>query len=178
LGSQIAEFAPALVVLAAFVFLPLVDLAIVPIRWMMAQEIVNAYSRKLALCECFSQSLQVMQADPSLSTRLIQIGGVTLSSVGASLRIARIFNRPHAEESIVVAMPGEIPAEWLPNGAKAPCTYALDVQAQAMMSPAILLSSSVKVPGLTAPIPINITASHTWANLGRNPFTRKYFVNE
>jgi hypothetical protein len=178
-GSQLAEFAPALVVLAVFVFIPLLDLTIIPIRWMMAQEIVNDYARRLALCETFSASRQTMEADPSLATRLQKLGGISVQSSDLHLRISRVYNYPHEADSLVVDVPGNIPDAWLPDGAKAPCHYSLEVSIKSLLAPAVIFPlGGATIPGLSAPVPWVITASHEWENLGRNPVTRRFFLNE
>src|SRR5262249_20279200 len=66
-GSQISEFGAGLILLIACAVLPLLDLIVVPIRWMLAQEIVNSYVRTLARCETLTDSFKTMDADPSLS---------------------------------------------------------------------------------------------------------------
>lgn len=177
--GSIAEFAPALTILIFFVVIPLLDLTIVPVRWMLAHELLNDYSRKLALCETFSQSYSAMNADPSLQNRLQNLGGVTVESLRLTLRISRVFKEPHPEEVLVVTSPGQIPPAWLPDGAKAPCSYALNVEIQSKMAPAIMVPiRNVYIPGLSAPIPLTISSSHEWENFGRNPANGKYFLNE
>ncbi len=178
-AAPIAEFAAGLIILISLVFVPLLDLTIVPIRWMLAQELVNGYARKLALCESFSGSFRVMEADPSLATQLKNLGGVSVQSIKLYLRVTRVFRYPHVEEIRIVETPGQIPRPWLPDGDNRPCAYALVLEVRSLMSPAILLpNKDFDVPGLTRPIPIVITALHEWENLGRNPTTGSYFLNE
>jgi hypothetical protein len=178
-GGAIAEFAPAMALLFGLVVLPLLDLTIVPVRWMMAQEIVNSYARKLALCENFRQSLAMMEADPSLNTQLQKLGGISVQSIDLHLRIARVFKYAHAGEALLVSTPGTIPADWLPDGKKAPCSYSLEVDVRSLMSPAILFRhAGSSVPGLTAPIPMLITASRAWQNFGRDPANGKFYIDE
>lgn len=178
-GSQIAEFAPALMILVGVVLVPLLDLMIVPVRWMLAQELANDYARRLAMCETFKQSQALMEADPSLATRLAQLGGVKAESISLHLRISRIGSGAVSEDAVVVDQPGKIPPAWLPNGAKAPCAYYLELDIQSQLSPAILVSiPGISVSGLTQPIPTMIRSSHEWSNLAMNPNTQMFFVNE
>jgi hypothetical protein len=164
-------------ILVAVVVVPLLDLMIVPVRWMLAQELANDYARRLAMCETFRQSYALMEADPSLATRLEQLGGVKAESISLRLRISRTGGP--SEESIVVDQPGKIPAEWLPNGSKSPCEYSLELDIKSQLSPAVLISiPGMSVPGLTAPIPTIIRASHEWSNLAMNPNTQMFFINE
>ncbi|MBU6451785.1 MAG: hypothetical protein KGS72_08415 [Cyanobacteria bacterium REEB67] len=178
-GSQLAEFGPALFILAFFILIPLLDLGILPIRWMLAQEIVNEYSRNLALQENFSQSFKTMEADPSLATRLKKLGGVTVETINLRLRASRVFRQPHAPEFILVNEPKCMPPAWQPDGAKAPCAYGLELNVQSLMAPAFLFPISwYSIPGLTKPIPVSFNATHEWENLGRNPVTKSFFLNE
>lgn len=178
-GSQIAEFAAAMVMLVFVILLPFLDFVILPVRWLMAQEIVNSYVRKLALCETYSQAYEILEADPSLSTRLERLGGVQCRKLNLKMRIARVFLQPHPIEVLTVEKPGSIPPAWLPDGEKAPCIYNLELEVHAMIAPALLApSGGLSVPGITAPVPFLIRASRNWENLGRNPVTRRYFINE
>src|ERR1700721_3009997 len=74
-SAQISEFAAALVLLVLCLFVPLLDLGIMPVRWFLAQEIISTYARKLSLCESLSQAYAVMDADPSLESQLVHLGG-------------------------------------------------------------------------------------------------------
>jgi hypothetical protein len=179
-GSQIAEFAAAMVLLVFVILLPFLDFAILPVRWLLAQEIVNAYVRKLALCETYSQAYEILEADPSLTTRLERLGGVKCRKLKLRMRVARVFLNTHPIEVLAVEKPGQIPPVWLPDGEKSPCIYNLELEVQAMISPAILAPASggLSVPGITTPVPFLITASRNWENLGRNPITKRYFINE
>jgi hypothetical protein len=178
-GSQISEFAAAILLLVTVIFVPMLDLSIIPIRWMMAQEIINGYVRTLALCESYTESLRAMEADPSLRTRLIKLGGVGVQDVNLRLNITRISPCKGQPKTIDVTKPGSIPQAWLPNGAFAPCEYLLEIDVQALISPAITMNwLGTSIPGLTAPIPVSLVATHEWPNLGKDPTTQKYFINE
>jgi hypothetical protein len=175
-GQQITEFAAALAILFFVVFIPLLDLGIMPVRWFLAQELVGTYARKLALCETFSQSLARLAADPSMETKLIQIGGVRPRTLNCSLVIST--TRDPVEHYIVTA-PKTIPAAWLPNGYRAPCDYQLQVLTIVDISPVFTLQlGGSKIPGLSTPVPFTIAAESNWENLGRDPVTKGYFINE
>lgn len=178
-GSQLVDFAAALFLLVFLVFVPLIDLTIIPVRWMLAKEIISNYARKLAACESLTQAYEVMNADPSLETRLLHLGGVSLESIDMHLRITRVFLYSDHEEVLLVKEPGAVPPEWKPNGKKAPCIYAIEIEVKSNISPAILLpKGGTAIPGLNAPIPITLTASANWENMGRNPVTKEFYLNE
>lgn len=178
-GSQITEFGVGLVILFVFILIPMLDFIVVPLRWMMAQEIVNNYARKLAMCENLSQSYATMEADPSLKVLLQNIGGVEVKSIDLHLRISRTSGLTNEPDSYVVTQPGRIPAAWLPGADNTSRLYSLELNVKSNMYPALLMSViSVPIPGLTTPIPMLVMASHEWGNLGRNPRTGNYFINE
>jgi hypothetical protein len=178
-GSHIVEFAAGICILVGFVIVPLIDLAVLPVRWMLAQELVNDYTRKLALSENFSQSFERLHADPSLKTRLQKLGGVLVRDVDLQMRISRVAAQSTTRDEIVWNRPLNLPAAWLPDGAKSPCAYSLELLVHASIAPAIIFPiEGISVPGLTCPVPVVISASHTWGNLGRNPSTGNFFVNE
>lgn len=175
-GQQITEFAAALILLVFLFFIPLLDLGIMPVRYFLAQELIGTYARKLSLCESLSQSFAVMDADPSLETRLIRLGGVQPKNI--VLRLVVTQNNP-PNERVVVTEPRKVPKEWLPEGPKNPCEYILELSVDCQISPAILLRyMGVSAIGLTEPVPFRISATSPWENLGRNPITKGYFINE
>jgi hypothetical protein len=178
-GAQLMEFAAAITVLA-LVIIPLVDLSLVPVRWMLVQELVNGYSRQLAFCETFGQCCQMLEADASFKEKLKSFSGVGIDYAKVQMRITRIGGEGRPQEELIVSHPREIPPAWLPNGAKGPCIYALDLQVRSAIAPAVLMpkSSIASVPGLNAPFEFSISSSREWANLGRNPLTNKFFLNE
>ena len=175
-GQQISEFGAALVLLVLVFFVPLLDLGIMPVRWFLAQEIIQNYARKLSLCESLSQSFQVMEADPSMETQLIRLGGVSPKNVVLGLSIAQTKN---PFEKVNITVPKYIPKEWLPGGRKGPCEYILELSVECDIAPAMLArSDGPKIMGLNTPVPFMIGASSPWENLGRNPVTKNYFMNE
>lgn len=175
-GQQISEFAAALVLLVFLFFIPLLDLGIMPVRYFLAQELIASFARKLSLCESLSQSFAVMDADPSLETRLIRLGGVQPKNINLRLVITR--NNPPIER-VIVTEPRKIPREWLPEGPNSPCEYILELSVDCQIAPAILLRyAGISVVGLTEAVPFRISATSPWENLGRNPITKGYFINE
>lgn len=175
-GSHIVEFAAGISILVGLLVLPLLNLAILPVRWMMAQELVNDYSRRLALSETYSQAFHRLEADPSLKTRLERVGGVAVKQMALEMRVARVG--ASAEEA-VFSGPARIGSAWLPDGDKAPCSYSLELTVDTGISPAVTLSGlGVSVSGLTRPLALTIRASHPWGNLGQDPATGKFYLNE
>jgi hypothetical protein len=174
-GQQITEFAAALALLFMVFFVPCLDLGIMPVRWFLAKEIVGNYARKLSLCETYSQALAVINADPSMETQLIRLGGVKPKNIRCSL----IISSTKSGERFVVDTPKTIPGQWLPNGSRSPCDYAMQVAADVEISPVFLVQAlGGKVPGLNCPVIFTIAAEANWENLGRDPVSRVFFINE
>jgi hypothetical protein len=175
-SAQISEFAAALVLLVLCLFVPLLDLGIMPVRWFLSHEIISTYARKLSLCESLSQAYAVMDADPSLESRLVHLGGVEPKNITLGLAINRT-SPPF--EHIYVTEPKKIPKEWWPEGRKSPCEYILDVSVELEIAPAILFRGTTPaITGLNKPVPFIISQTAPWENLGRNPITKGYFINE
>jgi hypothetical protein len=174
-GQQISEFAAALVLLFLIFFVPMLDLGIMPVRWFLAREIIANYARKLSLCETYSQALSLLSADPSMETQLIRLGGVKPRNIRCHL----IVSSTRTGERFVVGAARTIPGQWLPNGSRAPCDYAMEVAADVDISPVFLISfMGGKVPGLNCPVSFTISSEANWENLGRDPVTKVFFVNE
>jgi hypothetical protein len=175
-GQQISEFAAALVLLVLIFFVPLLDLGIMPVRYFLSQELIATYARKLSLCESLSQSFAVLDADPSLETKLIRLGGVQPKNIVLRMIITQT-RLPN--ERIIVTEPRKIPKAFLPEGPKTPCEYILELSVDCHIAPVIVLRyAGVNIPGLTEPVPFRIGATSPWENLGRNPITKGYFINE
>ncbi len=186
-GQQISEFAAAFALLFIFFFIPLFDLGVMPIRWILSQEIVQTYARQLSLCETFSQALAKLQADPSLETKLSRLGGVTPKNIRCRLVASTVRDNP--PKHLYIDKPKNIPAEWLPNGRNAPIDYVVEVQADVELSPLFLVNLPApkdanedkkpkKIPGLNGPLPLTINATANWENLGRDPVTKSFFIAE
>lgn len=165
-----------MVVLILCVCLPLCDLVIIPIRSGLAASAVNAYAKQLALSERFSQASRRLESRDELVSRLESIGGVSVKSSRLSLSISSA--RDESSE-ITVDSPGSIPPAWQPNGASCPCIYMLHLSVEAEISPLVIVPfGGKKIPGLNSAIPTTLAAQAPFENLGRDPVSKEYFVNE
>ncbi len=175
-GQQASEFAGALVILLVFVAVPLVDLGIIPVRLGLAQSLVSNSVRKLALSEKASQAFRGVEENRELSDALRSLGGVELRSLRLVLSIE---SSKSDSTKKLIEKPGTIPVDWLPDGANCPCNYMLKLQADADVFPLVIAPlPGQKVPGLTGPVPSTFVEVSHWENLGRDPTTGEYFVNE
>lgn len=175
-GAQAAEFAASLTVLVLFFVIPLLDLGVIPIRWGLANHLVTSYSVNFARAETLSRAFDQLEEDANLPNLLKKIGGVNAKR----LRLALVITKPGtADKKLVVEEPKHIPAAWLPDAPNGPFQYELELLATVEVSPLLLINlGEKKVPGLNAPFTVNMTSSSHWENLGRNPNTNEFFMNE
>jgi len=175
-GQQLVEFSAALILLVIGIFIPLLDLGVLPLRWILWQEALNTDVRRLAQSESFSKAITSLDTDGFLSMRLGHISGVKLLNAQCALIISTL-NSPY--ETYTVQEPKSIKAAWLPGGAKSPCLYELEITSVIELSPLILLQGfSTSIPGLTKPFICTTKARAHWENYGRDPSTKQFFMNE
>lgn len=175
-GAQAAEFAAALTILVMFFVIPLLDLGVIPIRWGLANHLITSYSVNFARAETLSRAFEQLETDVNLQDLLKKIGGVTAKR----LRLALVITKTATpDKKLVVSEPKHIPAEWLPDSANGPFQYELELFATMEISPLLLINlGEKKIPGLNAPFTVTMTSSSNWENLGRNPNTNEFFMNE
>lgn len=175
-GASAAEFAASLVVLVMFFVIPFLDLGVIPIRWGLANHLVTSFSVNLARAETLSRAFQQMNEDPNIANMMMKIGGVTPKQLKLALLITKSSS---PDKKLLVTEPKKIPPNWLPDSPDGPFQYELELSATCEISPLILISlGSTKITGLNAPFTINLVSSSHWENLGRNPNTNEYYMNE
>jgi len=175
-GAQAAEFAASLTVLVLFFVIPLLDLGVIPIRWGLANHLVTSYSVNFARAETLSRAFDQLEEDTNLSDLLKKIGGVNAKR----LRLAMVITKPGSiDKKLVIEEPKHIPSAWLPDAQGGPFQYELELLATVEISPLILINlGEKKIPGLNAPFTVTMLSSSHWENLGRNPNTNEFFMNE
>jgi hypothetical protein len=175
-GQQMAEFSAALVLLIVGIGIPLIDLGVLPFRWLLWQQLLTADVRKLAQSEKFSTAMTALDSNTALSVGLGTKAGVKLISSQCAI-IITMLNEPR--DVFIAEKPGAIEGAWLPGGAKSPCSYELEVTSVIALSPLILLNGiKSPIPGLTEPIICTTKARAHWENYGRDPYTKQFFMNE
>jgi hypothetical protein len=165
------EFAMAFITLISFVFVPLVSMGMIPVRYLIAHGVLTELSHKLALCDKRSDAYALFNND-QWSHSILSRCGITVSNPQLTMNI---FGQ--ADNSSTAVSAGDpIAAEWLPGGAKGPCIYSLRVAADFSVAP--LFNACPGVPGVTSPISFKLHSDSPWENLGRDPVSSQYFVNE
>lgn len=174
-GFQVSEFGAALFLLVSCIVIPLIDLAVIPIRWGLGRSILSNQVNQLAQCDTLSQAFNEFATDTTFKRQLSAIGGITLCSSQLSLSATSVRN---PAEKIRVERSGALKSEWLPGGAKSPCVYQLDLVVNADISPLMLARlPSVNIPGLTQPLLIRLEETSAWENLARDPSSGEFYVN-
>jgi hypothetical protein len=174
-GYQLTEFAGALLILVSCIIIPLINLGIVPVRFGLGTSIVSTKVHQLAKSETLSQAFNAGQQSASFADSLKRIGGIVVKSSQLLLTI----ESTKLKRTKVVDRPGTIPKPWLPDGANGPCIYSLELNVDADVYPLVTAPvPHAAIPGLTRPISTQFHEVSTWENLGRDPATGEFFVNE
>lgn len=170
-GHAISEFATALIVLIAFVFTPLFNISIIPIRYLIVQGALTEMSHRIVLCEKRSEAYQMLATDPWL-TKILDKCSVTVTNPKLTMTI---ISQDGTSKTSVDG--GDmIPAEWLPDGAKKPSLYSMEISADCSIPP--MFSATAGLPGFTSPVTMHMHVASPWENFSRDPNTSQYFVNE
>lgn len=172
--GQIAEFAPALMVFVCFVLVPLIDIAFIPVRYFIAEGVVNQYTHTLSLAGSRKKAYDMLTAntgEDSWWRGFLQNCGMTVHDP----KLVLVVCGSNPGDKIVVNKSEDIPAAYLPGSAKQ-CVYSLEMTVEIDIPP--LYNGSAGLPGLTSPITMKFASRSNWENLGRNPVSREYFVNE
>lgn len=166
-----SEFSAAVAVFICLFLLPLIDIGVIPIRYYMAQGLLNDTAAKLALCEKRSVAYDVLLRDTQWRD--------LLDKVGVHVRAAKmdlLIVSQNSSSKTVVKRTDQVLPQWLPRGARYPCIYTLQTGTVCEIAP--LVNTGVGLPGLTAPLTFLIPARAQWENMGRNPQTGNYYINE
>jgi len=169
-GGLLPEFASAIVIFVLALLIPLANLSAVPIRYVIAYGMVSDLSHRLALQEKRSKAVYLSDA-PSFYQDLAYRTGVHVNDCNVAVIVQNGRN-----ETAVFPEKKRIPAEWLPGGSRGQCSYVIQSQTDVAIAPLICIGP--KIPALTAPVQMTITTKAPWENLGMDPITQEYFINE
>lgn len=178
-GAALAEFGAALSVFFCCVFVPLIDIAFVPARYLLTYNNMDSVVHRMALSEKRSQALQFLHTDKSWR-QSVEAWGVTVKNVKAKVVVCQQGN-------VITTVPegARIPNAFLPNGSKtanSACSYALEITTTVDVPP--LYSSKVGLPGFNSPIEFTFRNRAQWENLSPDPYTTtdpksvQYYINE
>lgn len=170
------EFAYVIAMLMLFFVIPSINIGAIPLRFFFAQRVVTKFVHRLSLSERLSDAFTAGTGDSELSNALSKLGGVDLLSSELTLSIA---GSKSPEQEKIVDCVGKIPPEWLPNGANGPYSYFLHLKVRTNIYPLLVKSIAGKsIPALNGPLPLTIEEVAHWENLGRDPASGEFYVNE
>jgi hypothetical protein len=174
------------------VLIPLFDLVVISLRYGLASSVIEDYGVTLSRKERAKDAFTQVTDNNELAEQLRSIGGIEVKSQQLELKINKMNPDDKTAQSatndsdidgrqITVNSPGRIPKAWLPDETKGTCTYTLKLIVDAEIAPALTLKSNqwrVPIAGLTTPMHVTFAKQSQWENLGRDPVTSEYFINE
>ena len=172
-GYAIAEFAPVFSILIIGFIIPLLDVGFIPIRYAVAYSVLTDVVHNLALSNKLSDAYNLIKTDTGWRTALSNCG---IEIKHTELAVA-VIDKNGDLTRFTSGQPGCIPVELLPNGKNGPGTYGLQLTVDIDVSP-LLSVQGPGVPGLSSPVGLTILTQAPWENLGRDPDTTRFFVNE
>ncbi len=173
-GAYITEFASSFFMLISIV-LPLLNMSVIPLRFGMGKSIVSNEVRRLGHYETLSEAMKKSNDDAAGLAAMQKIGGLVVKSSQLALTIESMKNKGH---SLLIDKPGSIPKNWLPDGSEGPCMYMLDLKVDVEISPLVAVPGPVQIPGLTGPLPIRFHEVSAFENLGCDPETGRFCIDQ
>ncbi|MBX9695425.1 MAG: hypothetical protein K2Z81_23775 [Cyanobacteria bacterium] len=173
-GSNIVEFCACLIVIFFMLIIPLIDLGTFITRWGTGSQVVSAWAASIAKERKLSTAFLRVSEGDEFSDAVKTPTGITVTDVQPSLIIGRV-NDP--SDTIEVLGPGKIPKRWLPNAGQ--FTYTVRLAVEADVDPLVTITFfGINVPGLTGKTHIKMVGESNWENLGRDPASKEFFINE
>lgn len=170
-GATLTEFGASFVILVIFLFIPLVNLSFIFVRYFAASAAIAEYTHRLSLAEKRSAALSMLSTDTWWS-QFADRWGVNVTNKRLSLVICGASEA----DKLTVNGAADVPADWLPGGTRGPCIYTVNLEVDVEISP--VFSGGTGVPGITSAVPMKITGHSNWENLSRDPKTTRFFINE
>lgn len=170
-GSSMTEFSGAMVIFILFIFAPLINVGILPVRYLIAHGIMTEMTHRMAVCEKRTEASKLLKTNLWWTT-LLGACGVAVKNPEASLTI--VDKDGGNKKTIGIGVP--LTNDQLPNGTMGPFMYSIQLAADCDISP--LFNAGAGLPGFTKPVTIRMSSQAQWENLGRNPETTFYYINE
>ncbi len=165
------EFSGAMVIFILFIFAPLLNIGILPVRYLIAHGIMTEMTHRLAVCEKRSDAQKLLKSN-QWWINLLKTCGVVVKNPDAILVV--VDGSGAGKSSVTIG--NELPVDKLPNGSGGPYMYSIQLSADCDISP--LFNAGAGLPGFTSPVTIHMTSQAQWENLGRDPASSLYYINE
>ncbi|MBA3857227.1 MAG: hypothetical protein C0507_10005 [Cyanobacteria bacterium PR.3.49] len=170
-GSSMTEFSGALIIFILFMFLPLINIGIMPVRYLIAHGTMSQMVHRMAVCEKRTDAVKLLQTNTWWTTFLSK-WGVAVKSPEASIVIVG----KDGSDKTSVKLNNNLSNDLLPNADKGPFMYSIQLSAKCDIAP--LFNGGAGLPGFTKPVTFNMSSQAQWENLGRDPVTAQYYINE
>jgi len=164
------EFAAAITIFICCLILPLVNLAAVPMRYIIAFGMVSDMTQKFSCAEKRSQAV-ALALQPTSYQEFAKQFGISMRECSVS-----ILCKSQNAESLILPECKPIPMTWLPGSKRGQINYFLKTETNVEIPPFVCIGP--KVAGITAPIKMKLTATAPWENLGCDPATQEFYLNE
>ncbi|MCC7528396.1 MAG: hypothetical protein IT342_07735 [Candidatus Melainabacteria bacterium] len=165
------EFSGAMIIFILFIFAPLINIGILPVRYLIAHGVMTEIAHRMSVCEKRSAANQLLQTN-TWWTNSLAACGVKVKNPKASLII--VDKDGGSKSSITIN--SALTADLLPNGSRGPFMYCVQLTADCDISP--LFNAGAGLPGFTSPVSLHMSSQAQWENLGRDPETTFYYINE
>lgn len=172
-GSNTVEFTYCLVFIFFVILLPLVNYGTFMARWSISSQVVSAWVNSLAKKRKLSEAFARVH-DQDFADAVTKSSGVKLKTITPALMVSRV-DRP--TETFKLTTPGKLPTSWQPNSGRLDYTFQVVVTAD--IEPLVTVQLlGLKVPGLTESAEVVMSGSSLWENMGRDPNTTEFYLNE
>lgn len=165
------EFSGALVIFILFIFAPLINIGILPVRYLIAHGVMAEMTHRMAVCEKRSVALNLLKTNKWWEAFLASCG-VAVHNTEASL----IIVGKSGNDKTSVLLGNALSDDQLPNGNKGPYMYSIQLASDCDIAP--LFNAGAGLPGFTSPVTFHLSSQAQWENLGRDPQSSLYYVNE
>lgn len=166
-----SEFSGALIIFILFMFLPLINIGIMPVRYLIAHGTMSEMAHRMAVCEKRTDAYKLLQTNTWWKTFLAKCG-VAVKSPEASMVIVG----KDGSSKTSVNLNNNLSDDLLPNADKGPFMYSIQLRAQCDIAP--LFNGGAGLAGFTKPVTFNMSSQAQWENLGRDPETTYFYINE
>jgi hypothetical protein len=163
-NGNLSEFGPAMIILVGFIVVPLLTIGFLPMRLMLSQCVLSELTYRLSHCDTRNQAYELIDTDHRWRD-LLGAFGVAVS--GENLRLVAATDNGTTN---AVGKGEKLPPEWLPGGKFGSCIYSLELTASC--------SLGTPIAALTKPLIVSISTRSPWENMGRDPQSKEYFINQ
>ncbi len=172
-GSNTVEFTYCLIFIFFVIMLPLVNYGTFMARWSISSQVVSAWASSLAKKRKLSEAFNRVR-DQDFADAVTKSSGVKIKTITPALLVSRV-DRP--TEIFKLTTAGKLPSNWQPNSGR--FDYTLQVVVTADIEPLVTVQLlGFKVPGLTESAEVVMSGTSLWENMGRDPNTTEFYLNE